>query len=237
MRNLRVLSALAVAAAAVLGGGPEAEAWPGFSQAKDDQGAEAEPDFGQIKAVPLFDGKSFDGWEGPPDSFRVEDGAIVGGTLKAPIPRNEFLSTKKEYRDFELRLQVRLSGKGANGGIQIRSRRIPNNNEMKGYQADMAAGMWGSLYDESRRNRALAKPDARELAKVLRPDDWNDYVIRCVGKRIQLWINGYRTVDYTEPDDKIEQNGVIGVQIHGGGPSETRYRNLMIKELPGPAGK
>lgn len=184
------------------------------------------------KAVPLFDGKTFEGWEGPLDAFRIEDGAVVGGSLKKSIPRNEFLSTKKEYRDFELRLKAKLIGKGANGGIQIRSRRVPNSNEMCGYQADMAAGMWGNLYDESRRGKNVAAADQKELAKVLHPDDWNEYVIRCTGKRIQLWINGYRTVDYTESDDKLEQVGLIGLQIHGGGPSETWYKDLMITELP-----
>ena len=183
------------------------------------------------KAVPLFDGKTFEGWEGPLEAFRIEDGAVVGGSLKKRIPRNEFLSTKKEYRDFELRLKAKLLGKGANGGIQIRSRRVPNGNEMSGYQADMAAGMWGNLYDESRRNKNLAVPNREELVKVLHPEDWNEYVIRCVGKRIQLWINGYQTVDYTETDDKLEQAGVIGLQIHGGGPSETWYKDLMITEL------
>ncbi|MGD0091397.1 MAG: DUF1080 domain-containing protein [Planctomycetota bacterium] len=184
------------------------------------------------KAVPLFDGKTFEGWEGPLDSFRIEDGAIVGGSLQKRVPRNEFLNAKKEYRDFELRLKAKLIGKGANGGIQIRSRRVPNSNEMCGYQADMAEGMWGNLYDESRRNKNVAVADRKELAKVLRPDDWNDYVIRCTGKRIQLWLNGYQTVDYTEADDKLEQVGLIGLQIHGGGPSETWYKDLMITELP-----
>src|SRR5688572_32109944 len=61
-----------------------------------------------------------------------------------------------------------------------------------------------------------------ELNKVLKRDDWNDYVIRCEGKRIQLFVNGMRTVDFTEPDDKIENYGVIAVQIHSGPPSEDR---------------
>ena len=33
------------------------------------------------KAVPLFDSKTLDGWEGNLKIFRVEDGAIVAGTL------------------------------------------------------------------------------------------------------------------------------------------------------------
>ncbi|MCY3024657.1 MAG: DUF1080 domain-containing protein [Planctomycetota bacterium] len=192
---------------------------------------EAEAKADAAKGTPLFDGKTFEGWDGPVDKFRIEEGAVVGGTLKAPVPRNEFVSTKKEYRDFELRLKFKLLGKGANGGIQIRSRRVPNSNEMSGYQADLGDGYWGSLYDESRRNRTLVKPNAAELAKVLKIEDWNEYVIRCEGKRIQLWINGYQTVDYTEKDDKIEQVGIFGLQIHGGGPTECWYKDLTIREL------
>ena len=45
----------------------------------------------QHGAKRLFDGKSFKGWEGNLSVFRIDDGAIVGGTLKAPIERNELL--------------------------------------------------------------------------------------------------------------------------------------------------
>ena len=183
------------------------------------------------KYVPIFDGKTFEGWEGPLEAFRIEDGAVVGGSLQKRVPRNEFISTKKEFGDFEMRLKVKCVGKGANGGIQIRSRRVPNSNEMSGYQADLGEGYWGDLYDESRRNKPLVKAKREEVAKILKADDWNDYVIRCEGKRIQQWINGFQTVDYTEADEKIERTGVIGLQIHGGPPTETWYKDVIIKEL------
>ena len=44
-------------------------------------------------------------------------------------------------------------------------------------------------------------------------------------------INGLRIVDYVEPDDDIEQNGFIGLQIHSGPPSEVWYKDIEIKEL------
>ena len=179
----------------------------------------------------LFDGKTLSGWEGNLKHFRVEEGAIVGGTLKEKIPRNEFLCTKAEYGDFELKLKFKVLGKGANAGIQIRSRRIPNHHEVRGYQADLGEGWWGALYDESRRNKILAKPDPKVIAKALKPDDWNEYRIRCEGKRIQLWINGSQTVDYTEADAGIEETGLIGLQIHGGPPSEAWYKDLELTPL------
>ena len=182
------------------------------------------------QSVSIFDGKTFAGWEGDLELFRIEDGAIVGGTLKDRIVRNEFLCAKSEYSNFELRLKVKLLGDNANAGIQIRSRRIPDHHEMIGYQADMGQHYWGCLYDESRRRKVLAGPDRTEMDKVLKAGEWNDYVIRCQGKRIQLWINGFQTVDYTEEDDSIEQDGLIGLQIHGGGPSEAWYKDITITE-------
>jgi hypothetical protein len=187
------------------------------------------------KAVALFDGKTFAGWEGDTaKSFRIEDGAIVGGSMKANVPRNEFLCTTRSYTNFVLRLKFKLlGGPKANAGIQIRSQRVPNHHEVCGYQADMAdPAWWGSLYDESRRRKVLAKSDMEALNKVLKRDDWNEYVIRCEGKRIRLAINGLQTVDYTEPDDAIPQHGIIGLQIHGGPPSEAWYKDITIEELP-----
>lgn len=187
----------------------------------------AEPD----EPVSLFDGETFAGWEGNLDVFRIEEGAIVGGNLQEGQPHNEFLCTEQEYGDFELRLKFKILGEGANAGVQIRSRRIPDHHEVIGYQADLGDGWWGSLYDESRRREVLARADADELDKVLQRDDWNEYVIRCQGPRVQLWINGHQTVDYTEPDESIDERGLIGLQIHGGPPSEAWYKEITIREL------
>ena len=184
-----------------------------------------------FEAQSLFDGKSLEGWEGNLKWFRVEQGAIVGGNLEHAIPNNEFLCTKKEYGDFELRLKFKVTGEKVNAGIQIRSRRIPDHHEMIGYQADIGEGYWGALYDESRRRKVLAAPEREAIAKVLKRDGWNDYVIRCQGRRIQLWVNGLQTVDYTESDEQIEQRGLIGLQIHSGPPSEVRYKDISIREL------
>jgi hypothetical protein len=174
-------------------------------------------------------------WEGDRTWFRVEDDTIVAGSLEKPIPHNAFLCTRKQFGDFELRLEAKLVGKGDNAGVQFRTAKIPDSHEVSGYQADMGSAwdrsVWGALYDESRRNRMLAEPDQKLIQQSLKADDWNTLVIRCEGPRIQIWLNDQQTVDYREEDPAIATSGVIAVQIHGGAPAEASYRNIRIKPL------
>jgi hypothetical protein len=189
----------------------------------------------QAAPVPLFDGKSFAGWQGETaKTWRIENGEIVGGSLTEKIPNNEFLATEKSYENFDLRLKFKLSTTPkSNAGVQIRSERISEPaHEMIGYQADLGEKYYGALYDESRRKKILAAPAPEVLAKALKPGEWNEYRIRAEGRRIQLWINGTQTVDYTETDETIVQKGRIALQIHGGPPAEVRYKDIVIEELP-----
>ena len=184
--------------------------------------------------IRIFDSKTFNGWEGNLKLFRIEQGAIVGGSLQERIQRNEFLCTSKEYSDFVLRLKFKLLGdpQGANAGIQFRSERIPNHHEVIGYQADVGQNYWGALYDESRRKKVLAGPTPEVVKQLVRPNDWNEYVIRAEGKRIRLELNGRQTVDYTETDETIKRSGCICLQIHGGPPSEAWYKDITLETLP-----
>jgi hypothetical protein len=180
--------------------------------------------------ISLFDGKTLAGWEGDPAFFRVEGGAIVGGSRTAPTPQNEFLCTRQEFDDFVVQLQFRLD-EGVNSGVQIRSQRIPGSNEVIGYQADLGDGWWGALYDESRRNRALVRPDSSTLARALDREGWNDYEIVAEGPRIRLSINRQPMIDYTEAEAEIEQRGRLCLQIHSGPPGEVRFRDVRLKRL------
>ena len=185
--------------------------------------------------VKLFDGKTFEGWEGDTKTtWKIEDGCIVGGDLSQTVPRNEFLCTTKSYENFELKVTFKLTGDKAkaNAGVQFRTKRIPKHHEVSGYQADAGQDYWGALYDESRRNKVLAKPAKEVVEKLVKHDDWNEYVIRCEGPRIKLWLNGTLTVDYTEEDEKVEKSGIIGLQIHGGAKAKAQYKNITVEELP-----
>ena len=189
------------------------------------------------KATPVFDGKTFKGWEGDTNkTWRIAQGALVGGSLKETVAHNEFICTTRSYTNFVLRLKFKLAGTEGfiNGGVQVRSKHVEDPPyELSGYQVDMGEpDWWGCLYDESRRNKVVAKSDKTEVNKVLKRGEWNEYVIRCQGKRLRASLNGYQTFDYTEPDDAIPQFGIIGLQVHGGGKSEAWYKDITIEELP-----
>jgi len=178
---------------------------------------------------PLFDGTNLDAWQCSPGVFRVEEGAIVGGNLEKAIGRgNDFACTKQEYGNFELRLQFKLLGNNANGGVNVRSKRNAESGVAAGYQADLGGGYWGCLYDEARRNRMLASADPKP---AVRAGDWNDYRIRCEGKHIRLWVNGVQTVDYTEQESAIPTKGIIALQVQANRPSEAWYRNIRISVI------
>ncbi|MEO5914281.1 MAG: PVC-type heme-binding CxxCH protein [Luteolibacter sp.] len=187
--------------------------------------------------VSLFDGKSFAGWEirkGEEKWWKVEDGMITGGSLTETVPFNTFIASAKAYGDFDLSYKLRLvKGEGfMNSGMQIRSKRAEADSEMIGYQVDAGAGYWGDLYDESRRNVAMAKSDGT----TAKDWEWNDYRVLCEGSRIRTWINGVVAVDFTEKDPGIAANGFLGLQAHGGGKFLVQLKDIFITELPSPGG-
>ncbi|MEW6156776.1 MAG: PVC-type heme-binding CxxCH protein [Verrucomicrobiota bacterium] len=197
--------------------------------------AEPPPLLGQ--AVALFDGQTLAGWEGDPRLWRVQDGAITGGSLTEMVRQNEFLATTRDYTNFIVRFKIRLTGTEGfiNSGFQIRSQRVPNSSEMAGYQCDFGEPNWyGAIYDESRRNKVMSASDMQALRPVIRPDDWNDYVIRADGSRITTWINGVQGTDFYEPDMSLPRvdSGKLGIQVHGGGKALVQVKEIFIEELP-----
>jgi hypothetical protein len=188
-----------------------------------------------VKAVSLFDGKTLKGWKtvdpAQQKEWFVADSTIRSGDGVRKIPANTYLYTAKEYKDFEFRCIFRLTGDPKTGminsGIQYRS--LIQDGKMVGYQADIGNGYWGDIYDEHRRAK-LAGGDLSTLRHLLKEDGWNSYIIRCIGNRHELYINGVKTCDYTETDATIPNKGVIAVQIHSGGVAQVEFRNLTIEE-------
>ena len=192
-------------------------------------------------AVSLFDGKSLEGWEIQETEaqwWRVNDGAIEGGSMDVKVPHNTFATLPKSYANFELTMKVRLIDGGSDGfknsGIQVRSQRLPNHYEMIGYQVDAGTGWWGKLYDESRRRKVISEPvDADAVKAAVHDwDEWNEYRILCEGPRIRSWINGVLTFDFTEEDPNMPLEGLIGIQAHGGGIFVVQFKDIALRELP-----
>jgi hypothetical protein len=183
----------------------------------------------------IFDGQTFQGWEGDTlHTWRIVDGELIGGSLENTVPNNNFLVTDREYEDFILTLKIKLTGEEGfiNSGIQFHSQRLTDPPyEMIGYQADWGEGYWASLYDESRRNVTLVAPDSAQVIQWINKNEWNDYKVHAEDGRIQLFINGHQTVDYTESDPEIPQFGLLGFQIHGGGKAQVAIKDVFIEEL------
>jgi putative membrane-bound dehydrogenase-like protein len=196
--------------------------------------AEAPPSPGKIK--PLFDGKTLSGWEGDTNLWRVEAGALTGGSLTETVKRNDFLASTRDYTNFIVRFKIKLTGKEGfiNSGFQIRSQRVPGSSEMAGYQCDYGdPNWWGAIYDESRRNKVMSPSDMAALGPVIRRSDWNEYVIRADGPRITTWLNGVQAADFIEPDTTIPNYdwGKLGIQVHGGGKALVQVKDISIEEL------
>ena len=192
------------------------------------------PSEGTYKSI--FDGASMKGWEGDEDWFRVEAGAIVAGSLKKRIPKNQFLVTERSYGDFEMKFKAKLIGQGNNAGVQFWSERIHNHHEMIGFQCDIGtmgkASIWGALYDESRRRKFL-KEVPLPTQRVTDTDGWNQFRIRAEGNVISIWVNGALATKYYENGKKsdIPRNGRFGLQIHSGAPAEAWYKDIEVLEL------
>jgi hypothetical protein len=178
----------------------------------------------------FFNGKNLDGWEGLMEYWSVQDGALVGSTGPDGIKFNTFLCSKRKYKDFELKFQVRLKDGRGNSGVQIRSEIAdPKRFAVRGPQCDIGAIYWGSLYGEL--FGGMMKQAPRDVVeKVLKKDDFNDYYIKCVGKHVTIKLNGETTVD----DDfaKLPEEGIIAWQLHGNmGAMEVTFKNIQFTDL------
>ena len=82
--------------------------------------------------VQIFDGKTLSGWDGRSNIWHVEDGALVGeSSPEHPSGTTNIIWTGGEPGNFELKLEMKLEGSGANGGVQYRSFRVaPKDNPL-----------------------------------------------------------------------------------------------------------
>ncbi len=174
---------------------------------------------------PLFNGKDLNGWIGDAEVWKAEGGALVGESRG--LKRNNFLRTERRYADFALQFRVRLVPDEGNSGLQFRSEWLPDG-EMFGYQADIGKGWWGSLYDESTGRNVLAGTYEEKGKQAVKANDWNEYRIEAVGRKVKISINGVVTAEYEDRLDRPE--GHLAVQVHAGGPQRVEFRDILIEE-------
>lgn len=172
----------------------------------------------------FFNGKDLANWNGNPEVWRVENGEIVGAT-QTGLKQNDFLKSEFVLDDFRLVFKVKLTLNNANSGVQFRSEPFEGH-EMRGPQADIGAGWWGKLYEEN--GRGLLADRAGDA--FVKPGDWNTYEILAVGGKIRTAINGQLCTDLD--DSKVARRGVVGLQVHSGGPMEVRFKEFELELHP-----
>jgi hypothetical protein len=205
---------------------------------------------------PIFDGKTLAGWEGNPTYWRAENGSLVGEITPATVIKsNTFIIWRGgRPRDFELKLDYRITPDG-NSGVNYRSAVVPdsvtpdNKFAMRGYQCDLDGRKMypGNNYEERGRlflavrgqvtHVVGGRPpvllaafgDANELAKAV-TDDWNSIHLIIRGNMLTHMING-RLMTTVVDDDAPNRpaDGLIGMQVHVGGPMKVEYRNIRLK--------
>lgn len=232
---------------------------PLFAQYAPKQSDRPEPLEGEEPGFrPIFNGKTLEGWEGDPKYWRVEDGSLVGQvTPETLLKSNTFIVWRGgSPADFEIKAECRIT-EGGNSGINYRSAMVPdavtpaNQFSMRGYQADIDGKnvYTGQNYEEKgrlflavrgqvTRITGTRKPvivatfaDTKELASVIR-QDWNEYHITARGTTLIHMLNGHLMCVVIDDDPAgRKMSGLIGVQVHVGGPMKVEYRNFRLKTL------
>lgn len=198
----------------------------------------ADPQSSEKDFTTIFNGKDLTGWKGS-DGFRVEDGSLIciqGG-------RGNIL-TEKEYEDFVLRFEFRLTP-GANNGLGIRCPFEPLGNlHLEGIElqilddsAEKYANLkpyqfHGSVYGLVPAKRGSLKPAG----------EWNYQEVTADGSKIKVVVNGMTVVDADlaevakqEPLDGQKHPGLqrtkghLGFLGHG---DRIEVRNVRLRELP-----
>ena len=202
-------------------------------------------------AKAIFNGKDLAGWDGDPQFWSVQDGAITGATTKeVPAKGNTFIIWRGgTLKDFELRAMFRMENH--NSGIQYRSK-DRGKWVVHGYQADMDGGnaYTGGLYEEGGRG-ILATPgqkvtigadgkpkvtgtasDPKAIKEAIKNKDWNEFVIIARGNHLVHKINGLVTADVTDEDEKGRAaEGILAFQLHAGPPMKIQFKDITLKVL------
>jgi hypothetical protein len=190
--------------------------------------------------VPLFDGRTLDGWKGSQNAklFRAADGQIV-----ASGPRSLLFYAGKvrnaDFKNFELKADV-MTRPQANSGIFFHTAFQQGDVRPRGFEVQIANSHVGEgNYREHKKTGSLY--GVRNVYKALVKDNqWFQLHVAVRGKQVQIRLNGVLVVDYVEPEPPVQAAGVEGrvlghgtfaVQAHDLN-STTFFRNILVKPLP-----
>ncbi len=204
--------------------------------AKEPEAAEGKPaQDAPVAGSLFFNGKDLTGWEGMTGYWHVEGGAIVG-RCPPGRPAHTFLVSKRTFKDFDLKFQVRRKGGVGNSGVQFRSQVSDwSTFRVVGPQCEIDSAGFdyppGSLLTEPNLNPLAVKAPQLEVAPAYTDAGFNDYHIRCVGKHVTIKVNGITAIDGAFPS--LPDEGVIAWQIHGRMTCpEITFRNVVFQEVP-----
>ena len=199
-------------------GPPDAEHWIRFDDFRITQLPE-EPKF-----VPLFDGKTLDGWHTlPGGKWEVREGVIVG-TCEKSEPRHGLLVSDKTYGDFTVRLKFRVVQ--GNSGFYFRSEKVDHAVGVFGFQAEVDnSPAVGGLYETGGRG-FVAQPDPEVTKKCYKPGEWTDMVVSAQGGNVVVQVNGVKTAELTDDPGRLE--GHFALQLHGGMDMEVMFKDIEI---------
>jgi hypothetical protein len=181
--------------------------------------------------VPLFDGKTLNGWKAneSPETWSVKDGAICAA---GPVSHFFYVGPdgKAKFTNFEPKFEARL-GKNTNFGVFVRVQWKDKGWLNSGYEAQLenepvtkckTGGLWIHAM--------------REQASPVEDEEWFEVHILAVGDTVTVKINGETTCVYEASKEKrkwVKQwdKGTVALQGHGG-HHRPCFRNIRIKPLP-----
>ena len=176
--------------------------------------------------VSLFNGKDLTGWTiHGTEKWYVQNGELI--CESGPDKQYGYLSTNKNYKNFELTLEFKQEANG-NSGVFFRS--SIEGVKISGWQCEVAPinHHTGGIYESYGRGW-LIQPDSTK-EKYLKTGKWNKLKLKVIGDEVTTWLNGHQMI-YIK-DEKIGAgNGFIALQIHDGGGIKVRWKKIMIKEL------
>ncbi len=176
---------------------------------------------------PIFNGSDLSGWEvHGSDKWYAENGELIGESGEGD--QNGYLSTIKDYHDFELQFEFLPEKMQNSSGLFFRTK--IEGSEVFGWKVEIGADQHGtgSIFEQN--GRGWLKQISEQDQSALKMGQWNMMKIKVVGGTVSTWLNDEFMV--TLSDEKIANgDGCIAFQIHKGGGVKMRWRKIKIKEL------